>query len=230
MKQSEFFSSLLPLARKAGEAFRINPAVILAQAAIESGWGQSDLASEHHNYFGLTAYGRSNVWWKGASIELGAHSLRFRTYDSPGDSFMDYARLIRSVYPFAADVSDDPKAFARKIAYSKYISEVNGDNRAAYQALLVKVCRKISKLIPHPINHNSSSSASSPPSPGSSFPGANARLPVTTFVLVLCLSLLSLLSLWKGETEVTLAALGAILSLLSPRPPKPTGSASPATP
>ena len=72
MKQSEFFSSLLPLARKAGEAFRINPVVILAQAAIESGWGQSDLASEHHNYFGLTAYGRSNVWWKGASIELGA--------------------------------------------------------------------------------------------------------------------------------------------------------------
>ena len=70
MKQSEFFSSLLPLARKAGEAFRINPAVILAQAAIESGWGQSDLASEHHNYFGLTAYGRSNVWWKGASIRV----------------------------------------------------------------------------------------------------------------------------------------------------------------
>ena len=68
---------------------------------------------------------------------------------------MDYARLIRSVYPFAADVSDDPKAFARKIAYSKYISEVNGDNRAAYLALLVKVCRKISKLSPHPINHNS---------------------------------------------------------------------------
>ena len=77
MKQSEFFSFLLPLARKAGEAFRINPAVILAQAAIESGWGQSDLASEHHNYFGLTAYGRSNVWWKGASIELGARLRRY---------------------------------------------------------------------------------------------------------------------------------------------------------
>ena len=92
MKQSEFFSSLLPLAQKAGEAFRINPAVILAQAAIESGWGQSDLASECHNYFGITAYGRSNVWWKGQSIELGTHSLRFRVYDTPGDSFMAYAR------------------------------------------------------------------------------------------------------------------------------------------
>ena len=70
MKQSEFFSSLLPLARKAGEAFRINPAVILAQAAIESGWGQSDLASEHHNYFGLTAYGRSNVWAKAFGLPV----------------------------------------------------------------------------------------------------------------------------------------------------------------
>ena len=142
MKQSEFFSSLLPLAQKAGEAFRINPTVILAQAAIESGWGQSHLACEHHNYFGITAYGRPNVWWKGEGIELGAIPSVSVSTTAPGDSFMDYARLIRSVYPFAADVSDDPKAFARKIAYSKYISEVNGDNRAAYQALLVKSLQK----------------------------------------------------------------------------------------
>lgn len=114
MKQSEFLHPLLPLAQKAGEAFRINPVVILAQAAIESGWGQSTLAVEHHNYFGITAYGRPNVWWKGEGIELGAHSLRFRVYDSPADSFMDYARLVRSAYPFAADASNDAKTFARK--------------------------------------------------------------------------------------------------------------------
>lgn len=142
MKQSEFLHPLLPLAQKAGEAFRINPVVILAQAAIESGWGQSTLAVEHHNYFGITAYGRPNVWWKGEGIELGAHSLRFRVYDSPADSFMDYARLVRSAYPFAADASNDAKTFARKISQSKYISEVNGDNRAAYQALLVKISKK----------------------------------------------------------------------------------------
>lgn len=147
MKQSEFLTPLLPLAQKAGEAFRINPVVILAQAAIESGWGQSTLAVEHHNYFGITAYGRPNVWWKGEGIELGAHSLRFRVYDSPADSFMDYARLVRSAYPFAADASNDPKAFARKISQSKYISEVNGDNRTAYQALLVKISRKIEKQL-----------------------------------------------------------------------------------
>ena len=145
-EQVDFISSYLPLARKAGESFRINPVVILAQAVIESGWGQSDLAREHHNFFGITAYGKKNVWWKGEGIELDDHSLRFRVYDTPQDSFMDYARLIRSVYPFAADVSDDPKAFARKIAYSKYISEVNGDNRETYRILLIKLCRQIEKI------------------------------------------------------------------------------------
>ena len=72
-EQVDFISSYLPLARKAGESFRINPVVILAQAVIESGWGQSDLAREHHNFFGITAYGKKNVWWKGEGIELGAH-------------------------------------------------------------------------------------------------------------------------------------------------------------
>ena len=145
-KQVDFISSYLPLARKAGESFRINPVVILAQAVIESGWGQSDLAREHHNFFGITAYGKKNVWWKGEGIELGAHSLRFRVYDTPQDSFMDYARLIRHAYTPAADVSNNPQAFARSISYSRYISEVNGDNREAYRILLIKLCRQIEKL------------------------------------------------------------------------------------
>lgn len=110
-EQVDFISSYLPLARKAGESFRINPVVILAQAVIESGWGQSDLAREHHNFFGITAYGKKNVWWKGEGIELGVHSLRFRVYDTPQDSFMDYARLIRHAYTPAADVSNNPQGF-----------------------------------------------------------------------------------------------------------------------
>ena len=127
-EQVDFISSYLPLARKAGESFRINPIVILAQAVIESGWGQSDLAREHHNFFGITAYGKKNVWWKGEGIELGVHSL------------------IRHAYTPAADVSNNPQAFARSISYSRYISEVNGDNREAYRILLIKLCRQIEKI------------------------------------------------------------------------------------
>lgn len=143
MHQHAFITTLLPLALRAGEAFRINPVVILAQAAIESGWGQSTLATEHHNFFGITAYGKPNAWWQGASVELGEHSLKFRAYPSPLHSLMDYGRLLRGTYPRAADLSHRPEAFAAEIAYSPYISEVNGDNRTAYKKLLVRVCKII---------------------------------------------------------------------------------------
>ncbi len=75
MTKQEFITKYLPLAQKAGEAFRINPVVILAQAAIETGWGQSDLCLLYHNFFGITAYGKKNVWWPGTATQLSANSL-----------------------------------------------------------------------------------------------------------------------------------------------------------
>lgn len=145
-EQVDFISSYLPLARKAGESFRINPIVILAQAVIESGWGQSDLAREHHNFFGITAYGKKNVWWKGEGIELGVHSLRFRVYDTPQDSFMDYARLIRHAYTPAADVSNNPQAFAVPSHTAVTSAKSTATTREAYRILLIKLCRQIEKI------------------------------------------------------------------------------------
>ena len=60
---------------------------------------------------------------------------------------MDFARLIHAAYLVAASLSTHPSAYAKEIAYSKYISEVNGDNRAAYQRMLVLICRTIERLI-----------------------------------------------------------------------------------
>ncbi len=59
MEISVFIREYAPLAGEAGRAFRIDPVVILAQAAIETGWGESTLCREYHNFFGITAYGRS---------------------------------------------------------------------------------------------------------------------------------------------------------------------------
>ena len=78
---------------------------------------------------------------------LSPRSLRFRIYPDDKCSFMDYCRLLRSAYPRAADMSANPTAFAKEIAYSPYISEVNGDNREAYRKLIVQLCRKISSQL-----------------------------------------------------------------------------------
>lgn len=144
MEKQAFFTQFLPAAQAAGEHFKLNPDIILAQAAIESGWGESALCRVHKNYFGLTGYGSPTLYWKGAKTlkmeDGGISHLQFRIYESAEQSFFDFARLIRSVYPTAAAVSYFPTAYAKEIAYSRYISEQNGDNREAYRQLLVTIC------------------------------------------------------------------------------------------
>ena len=146
MTKQDFVNKFYPAAKAAGAEFNINPVVILAQAAIESGWGESKLSS-YNNFFGITAYGRINNYWHGGKIQLAENGLTFRRYDTMENSFMDYCRLIRGSYRTSADLSFHPAAFAKSIAYSKYISEVNGDNREAYRRILVSISRTIVKLI-----------------------------------------------------------------------------------
>ena len=151
MTKQDFIKQYLPLAQKAGERFGMNPVILLSQSAIETGWGESTLCKEHNNFFGITAYGRPNPFWDGSRTDLSATgdrpSLWFRRYLTPEASFLDFARLIHSAYPVAATLTFHPSAYAKEIAYSKYISEVNGDNRAAYQRMLVAVSQSIGRLI-----------------------------------------------------------------------------------
>lgn len=148
-RQITFVKECLPSALEAGAAYRMNPRVLLAQAALESGWGDSSLAREHRNYFGLTAYGASNQYWHGGKTTVATrrYTLSFRHYDSVRNSFLDFARLIRDNYRSAWAVSEHPEAYANEIAYSPYISELNGDDRAAYRATLVRLSQTIEAII-----------------------------------------------------------------------------------
>lgn len=147
MTKQNFISLYLADADVAGSKYRINPVIILAQAAIESGWGESVLAKEHNNLFGITGYGKKNEYWHGGKVELKEGGLCFRKYRSTHESIFDFARLIRTAYPTAANVSHKPASYASEIAYSRYISEVNGDNRAAYRKMLCSISTSLQRLI-----------------------------------------------------------------------------------
>lgn len=120
MKQA-YISTHLADARSAGARFHLNPIILLAQAALESGWGTSRLAREANNHFGITGYGASNA-------------------------YLDFARLLVCSYPQAAAMSRFPADYAKAIAYSPYISELNGDNRERYRETLVQLCREIEPI------------------------------------------------------------------------------------
>ena len=134
MDRQSYIQKYYPLALAAGKKYGINPTVILAQGADESGWGTSYLAKSCHNFFGITASGSPNEYWNGERIPSSSNpNLVFRKYATDQDSFMDFARIISTYYKSAAAVSSDTAAYAHAIAYSPYISESNGDSRPLYQ-------------------------------------------------------------------------------------------------
>ena len=148
-QQISFVKDSLQAAVSAGATFNMNPMAILSQAAFESGWGTSDLSRKYNNFFGLTAYGAGNAYWHGGktTVKATGYSMDFRRYDTRENSFLDFARLIRNNYRSAWQVSHDLTAYAREIAYSPYISELNGDDRETYRRSLVDIAATIQAVI-----------------------------------------------------------------------------------
>ena len=148
-QQINFVKNSLQAAVSAGASFNMNPTVILAQAAFESGWGMSKLATGSNNYFGLTAYGCSNQYLHGGktTVNTDSYSLDFRRYDTRENSFLDFARLIRNNYRTAWQASNNPEAYAREIAYSPYISELNGDDRETYRQSLIQMEKTVRAIV-----------------------------------------------------------------------------------
>jgi peptidoglycan hydrolase FlgJ len=142
-KKSSFVLSYYKAAIAAARQFKLNPVIVLAQAALESGWGTSTLAKQYHNFFGMTAAGKPNAYWKGESYTSTSSGLKFRVYPSVEAGFADFARVISSYYQEAAAVSTNINAYADKIANSKYISETNGDNRQRYKELIISAATSI---------------------------------------------------------------------------------------
>lgn len=103
---AEFVSSLRPVAEKAAKKIGVDPEVLLAQAALETGWGKGIInhpdGRSSHNLFGIKASGD----WQGPRVlsstieyENGLANKRnetFRSYDSYEDSFSDYVEFLKA--------------------------------------------------------------------------------------------------------------------------------------
>ncbi|MFO7305768.1 MAG: glucosaminidase domain-containing protein [Gammaproteobacteria bacterium] len=134
-RQKEFIASIAPWARQTAARLGVEPELVAAHAALESGWGQRPLRTDDgaptHNLFGIKA-GRS---WRGdvvraltTEIEEGVASKRketFRSYADIGQAFGDYANLLltRARYAGAVNVGGDATAFAAALAQGRYATD-----------------------------------------------------------------------------------------------------------
>jgi flagellar protein FlgJ len=122
-----FIAAIAPSARAAAQALGVSPVGILAQAALETGWGQH---APGNNLFGIKA----GTDWQGPSLhELssevsnGVRTLgeaAFRAYRSVAASVHDYASLLASPrYAPVRGHGDDLGAFAQGLQRAGYATD-----------------------------------------------------------------------------------------------------------
>lgn len=102
-KQQTFIDKVYKVLKEKAPAYNIKayPAII-AQAILESGWGESKLAKQYNNYFGM----KCGSSWKGRAINLNTFeevssqninvSALFRVYDSFEDGIIGYLDFINT--------------------------------------------------------------------------------------------------------------------------------------
>lgn len=94
-----FIKKMAPLAQEVGREYDLYPSVMLAQAALESNWGHSELANRHHNLFGVKATANlPSVLMPTTECDSQgkAHieKAKFRKYQSNKESLLDYANTL----------------------------------------------------------------------------------------------------------------------------------------
>jgi peptidoglycan hydrolase FlgJ len=133
--QEDFVNRMLPPLRRVASALNLNPQALLAQAALETGWGQrmprNADGSSSNNMFGIKAGDE----WSGAraaadTVEVsdGVASTRrtaFRAYGSIEESVNDFAKLLASSprYQEALRSGADAKAYVASIGKSGYATD-----------------------------------------------------------------------------------------------------------
>ena len=130
-----FRDQLLSHAEVASKATGIPAKFMLAQAALESGWGRKQIVGADgtvsHNLFGIKATGD----WKGRVVNVSTTEYvngvpqrqmeKFRAYDSYADSFQDYANLMRNNprYENVLANASDAKGFAQGLQRAGYATD-----------------------------------------------------------------------------------------------------------
>jgi flagellum-specific peptidoglycan hydrolase FlgJ len=122
MTKQEFLALATEAAKTVSTTSGLPAGITVAQAALESGWGNSKLSREANNYFGIKAHGK-HAWVEMPTTECdtgGAHATKakFARYASMEQCFECRDRLILSgaLYAEARGAAADPETFARAVA------------------------------------------------------------------------------------------------------------------
>ncbi|WP_395504565.1 flagellar assembly peptidoglycan hydrolase FlgJ [Ectopseudomonas hydrolytica] len=145
----EFVATMLPMAQAVAEKIGVDPRYLVAQAALETGWGKSIIrtrdGNSSHNLFGIKSHGS----WEGESARVltteykGGKAVKeaasFRAYDSYAQSFEDYISFLQNNgrYEKALNSTENPERFVKELQQAGYATDPN------YARKISQIARKM---------------------------------------------------------------------------------------
>ena len=145
----EFAAAMLPMAEKAASRLGVDAHYLVAQAALETGWGKSIIrngdGSTSYNLFGIKSHGQ----WQGNSAEVQTTEYRdgvqrkeraeFRSYASYEESFNDYVDFLHrnGRYSRALQRTDNGDTFFRELQAAGYATDPR------YASKVSQIARKL---------------------------------------------------------------------------------------
>lgn len=133
--QENFVMMLRPHAEKAAAELQINPDVLIAQVALETGWGKHVI----HDHKGENSYNLFNIkassGWQGDKVNVTTLEYRdgiaanekadFRKYSNYAESFSDYVNLMKNSprYQRALEAGKNSSAYADALQSAGYATD-----------------------------------------------------------------------------------------------------------
>lgn len=148
---SSFIDTLRPYAERAAKTLGIEPSLLLAQAALETGWGKKVVQNQQrnsHNLFNIKA----DTAWQGDKVAkqtLEYHQqvpvtelASFRAYRTYGESFNDYVSFLHANprYQQALQSNQSSEQFIQAVHRAGYATDPN------YAEKVLRVKAKIEQM------------------------------------------------------------------------------------
>ena len=138
----DFIQWVWPYAQKVSHLIGIDPKVLVAQAALETGWGKfiakDANGNSSNNLFNIKATNtdKTSVTVKTTEFEKGLpvkQIASFKTYPSVEDSFQDYITFLNKNprYKDALAQTDDPQRFIQSLQDAGYATDPDYANKIA---------------------------------------------------------------------------------------------------
>lgn len=150
---TDFVLQLYPFAKQAAQSLDVEPAVLLAQSALETGWGKKMIRDKDgvlsNNFFNIKADER----WHGDRVQVGTLEFKqglpvptqanFRVYPNATQSFDDYVDFVKSSERYAHiwPEAKDPQAFISGLHQAGYATDPD------YADKVIRVMERVKTIL-----------------------------------------------------------------------------------